>query len=252
MTTIFDPNMYLKTVMIVGCGGTGAAVARIVARILYDLKRSRRHTPDLVLVDPDIVEPKNIGRQLFSHSEAGRYKAEAIARRLNFALGLDVAWINAPLDARRHDDRYGGRVVISCVDNHEARREIHQMKGVLIASGNHKTTGQVCIGNTNDPELVQHDFGKATCRHLPKEGLLFPDLLQPEPMTAQPVVSCAEQIESGEQSLLVNDWQANVIGGYVYKLLHRQPITSFLTFIDSENGTVSSKAICCEELAVYL
>lgn len=252
MTATFDPNMHINSVMIVGCGGTGAAAARIVARIIYDLQRSRRHAPNLVLVDPDIVEAKNIGRQAFAMTEIGRFKAEAIARRLNFALGLDVSWISEPLDASKHNNRYGSQIVISCVDNHVARQEIHRLNGVLIASGNHKDSGQVCIGNTDDPVLVQRDFGKSAYRHLPKEGLLFPDLLQPEPVIVQPSVSCGELIESGEQSLLVNDWQANVIGNYVYKLLHRQPINSFLTFIDSDSGMVTSKAICREELEVYL
>lgn len=252
MTATFDPNMHINSVVIVGCGGTGAAAARIVARIIYDLQRSRRHTPNLMLVDHDIVEAKNIGRQAFAMTEIGRFKAEAIARRLNFSLGLDVSWISEPLDASRHHNRYSSQIVISCVDNHAARQEIHRLDGVLIASGNHKDSGQVCIGNTDDVKQVRRCFDEKQYHYLPKEGLLFPDLLQPEPVIVQPAVSCGELVESGEQSLLVNDWQANVIGNYVYKLLHRQPITSFLTFIDSDSGMVTSKAICREELEVYV
>ena len=81
---------------------------------------------------------------------------------------------------------------------------------------------------------------------------MFPDLLQPEPVIEQPAPSCAELVTMGEQSLLVNDWQANVVAGYVYKLLHRQPIHSFLTFIDSQAGVVVNKPICRDELEVYL
>lgn len=256
MMSVFDPNIYIKTVMLVGCGGTGATTARIIARILYDmsnqrLARSRKHTPQLVLVDPDVVEAKNIGRQLFSPAEEGRFKAEAIARRLNFALGLDVAWVVEPI-APRHDDRQGNTLMISCVDNHEARRVMNNLSGVLIASGNHRDGGQVCIGNTNDPAHVRDYLGADRYPYLPKEGLLFPDLLQPEPVIEQSAPSCAELVTMGEQSLLVNDWQANVVAGYVYKLLHRQPIHSFLTFIDSQAGVVVNKPICRDELEVYL
>ena len=65
MSGIFDPNTHIQTVVIAGCGGTGAQVARIVARILYDMRRARLHTPNLLLIDPDHVEEKNVGRQLY-------------------------------------------------------------------------------------------------------------------------------------------------------------------------------------------
>lgn len=48
----------------------GAQVARIVARLLYDMRRARLHTPALLLIDPDVVEEKNVGRQLFTPADA--------------------------------------------------------------------------------------------------------------------------------------------------------------------------------------
>jgi hypothetical protein len=116
----FDPNTQISTITIVGCGGTGAQVARIVARIVYDMRRARLHTPKLLLVDPDTVEEKNVGRQLFCVSEAilGLPKAEVVGKRLNMALGLDIAWCVEPFSAERHGSRYGSQLVIGCVDNH--------------------------------------------------------------------------------------------------------------------------------------
>jgi tRNA A37 threonylcarbamoyladenosine dehydratase len=61
----FDPNTHIQSIVIVGCGGTGAQVARIVGRIVYDMQRARLHTPKIILIDPDIVEEKNVGRQLY-------------------------------------------------------------------------------------------------------------------------------------------------------------------------------------------
>lgn len=257
MSGIFDPNVHIKTVAIVGVGGTGTAVARIVARIIYDMQRSRKHTPQIVLIDPDIVEPKNIGRQgLFIPADEGQHKVEVIGRRLNFAFGLDIAWIPEPVDAVRHFDRYGGNLVISCVDNHMARKELHRISGVQIASGNHENAGQVCIGSTDDRELMRRfiDGRDGKYPYLPKEGLLFPELLEPEsvPERPTPAPSCGELIEVGEQALLVNDWQATVIGSYVYKLLHRQPITTFLTFASADDLVIQSKFINRQELEAYL
>ncbi len=93
MSGVFDPNMYIKTVTIVGIGGTGAQVARIVGRITYDMQRARRHASQIVLIDPDTIEEKNVGRQLFSPSLLGKNKAECVGKMLNLALGLDVRWI---------------------------------------------------------------------------------------------------------------------------------------------------------------
>ncbi|NUQ05919.1 MAG: ThiF family adenylyltransferase [Anaerolineae bacterium] len=184
MNGIFDPNTYIKTITLVGVGGTGASAARIVARILYDMQRARQHAPSLVLIDPDRVEEKNIGRQaLFAPADIGQFKAECVARRLNAALGLDIGWIAEPLDPERHADRFGSGLVISCVDNHEARRAVHRMKGVQISGGNHADSGQVCIGNVDDPDLMRRfiDGRDGKYPYLPKEGLLFPALLEPEP-----------------------------------------------------------------------
>lgn len=257
MSGVFDPNTYIKTVTIVGCGGTGAQVARIVGRMAYDMQRSRKHAPQIVLIDPDTIEEKNIGRQLFSPSLLGKNKAECVGRMLNLALGLGVCWIQDHVDATHHFDRYGGNLVISCVDNHEARQEIHRVNGILIGAGNHNDSGQVCIGNVDDPDLMRKFINGRDSKYpyLPKEGLLFPELLQPEPPrpTPEPTASCAELVAEGSQHLLVNDMMATVVGQYVYKLLHRQPIYSFLTYISIGDMPASrSLSICREEMEVFL
>jgi len=254
MSGIFDPNLYIKTITIVGVGGTGANVARIVGRIVYDMQRNRRHTPEIVLIDPDRVEEKNVGRQLFAPCDIGQYKAEVVGKRLNYALGLATHWIPDAVDAKRHFDRYGSNIVISCVDNHLARREIHKIDGIHLSSGNHKDSGQVILSNTDDPDLVKRYWDEEKVRYLPKEGLLFPALLEPEHRPEPPPqnLSCAELVASGEQDLLINDWMATIIGQYLYKLLHQQPITSFMTFINVDSMAVRSVPICREELEVYL
>jgi len=250
----FDPNTHITTVTVVGVGGTGAQVARILGRIVYDMQRARRHTPQIVLIDPDTVEEKNVGRQLFSPSVLGMPKAEVVGRMLNLALGLDVRWIVDDVDPVKHFDRYGGNLVVSCVDNHEARQAIHRVNGIVLGGGNHHQNAQVCIGNTDDLDLMRRfiDGRDGKYPYLPKEGLLFPELLQPEPPRPSPPVSCGERIETGEQSLLVNDWMANIIGQYAYRLLHRLPIQAFLSFINSDDFVVGHKPICRSELMLYL
>jgi hypothetical protein len=50
MSGFFNPSVHIKTITIVGVGGTDAQVARIVGRIVYDMRRSRGHTPQIVLI----------------------------------------------------------------------------------------------------------------------------------------------------------------------------------------------------------
>lgn len=258
MSAIFDPNIHIQSITIVGCGGTGAAVARIVARIIYDMHRARLHTPNVLLIDPDIVEEKNVGRQLFTPADAALKlpKVEVVGRRLNMALGLDMAWCVEPFIAEKHGDRYGSQLVIGCVDNHLARRELHQARGILIGAGNFRNGGQVVIGNTADPAIMQRHINghEGKYAYLPKEGLLFPALLEPETPTSepQPTLSCAELVLRGEQDCLVNDWMACAVGQYVYALLRRQPIRTFASFISLDGMSVRSLPIHRDELTTYL
>jgi len=253
----FDPNIHIQQVTIVGIGGTGSQVARIAARILYDMRRNRMHTPQLILIDPDSVEEKNVGRQaFFAPADVGQPKAAVVGKRLNLALGLDTAWITEPANAEKHFDRFGS-LVISCVDNHVARKELSRVPGCHISCGNERYHGHVCIGSCTDRDLMlRHLDGRdGKYSHLPHESLLFPQLLEPEPDLVSPVepASCAEAVAMGSQSLLVNDWIACAAGNYLYALLHRRPITSFLSFVDCEGmPSVRSVPICREELAVYL
>lgn len=254
MKQYFDPHLYLRKIAIIGLGGTGSDVARIVARILYDMKRNHHHIPELVLIDPDRVEEKNTGRQMFSPSDIGQYKAEVVGKRLNYALGMETSWILDPVSAKDHFQGYNSQIVISCVDNYLARQEIHKIQGILIGGGNHRNSGQVTIGSCDDPDLIKRHLDEEKIRYLPKEGLLFPALLEPEPEAeVKPDTrSCAELLASGEQDLLINNWVAMVIGQYLYKLLHRQPIHSFLTYINADSIGIRSLPIKREELEVYL
>ena len=251
---IFDPNTHIQSVVIVGCGGTGAQVARIVGRVIYEMRRARLHTPKIILIDPDVVEEKNIGRQLFTPADGvlGLPKVEVVGKRLNMALGLDVAWIAEPVSADKHLDRYGSQLVISCVDNHLARRELHQACGILIGAGNYRDGGQVVIGNTADLEQMRRhlDGNDGKYAYLPKEGLLFPSLLEPEASTPEPqaALSCGDLVLRGEQDVLVNDWMACVVGQYTAALLRRQPIRTFASFISLDGMSVRSLPICREEL----
>jgi PRTRC genetic system ThiF family protein len=243
---VFDPNIHIQTVTIVGLGGTGAQIARSVARMVYDMKQARLHAPQIVLIDPDLVETKNVGRQLYVEADVGQLKAHVLMRRFNLALGLDIAAIAQPVDAERHFD-------------HLARRELAKAANntVWLDTGNHASAGQVVIGNVGDRDLMLRflDGQNGKYSYLPNAGLLFPSLLEPEPEAKpqpEPTRSCAELVATREQDLLINDWVAVTAAQYIYKLLHREPIASFVSFVSADGMSVRSLPICRDELLPYL
>jgi PRTRC genetic system ThiF family protein len=203
------------------------------------------------------VETKNVGRQLYTEADVGQPKAHVLMRRFNMALGLDIIAIDQPVSAERHFERWGN-LIVGAVDNHLARRELAKASGaVWIDSGNHFNAGQVVVGNTDDYETAMRyiDGQNGRYAYLPNAGLLFPALLEPEPEATpqpEPERSCAELVAAREQDLLVNDWMAVIASQYVYKLLRRQPITSFVSYVSADGMSVRSVPICRDELLAYL
>lgn len=253
----FDPNMHLREVVVVGLGGTGAQVARSIARLVYEMKRSGLHAPSVRFIDPDVVEEKNIGRQLFSYGDIGHNKAQVLAARFNAALGLDIAAINQPVNAKEHFERYSTSLVIGAVDNEVARRELANIQGALwLDCGNFKNAGQVILGNLGDCEAMLRHMKEKTdkYRYLPHAGLLFPALLKPEVVEVPTIspISCADLVALGEQALFINDLMAAVAAQYLWRLLYRQPIHTFVSFIDGDSLSVRSLPICQDELLPYL
>lgn len=256
----FDYDREIKHILIVGLGGTGSQLARSIARMIYDMRSRRLATPELSFIDPDAVSMKNVGRQMFAAADVGHNKAEVLARRFNAALGLEISWLPESFDADRHigTESWQGRSFLVCgaVDNHLARRALAKRDGVLwIDCGNHFSAGQVVIGTTKDRLVVRkelkHAKSSAEINVLPNAAALFPALLEPE-ATTEPEVSCADLVALGEQHLLINDLIAGVAAGYVYKLLHRQPITTFISYVDLDLMNVRSVPITAENLRPFL
>lgn len=261
MMNVYDPHVHIKEVILVGTGGTGAQIARSVARLVYDMSRARLHVPVVCFIDPDMVEEKNIGRQLFSYGDLGQNKARVLAGRFNAALGLSISAIDQPFDAASHVTHARSTLLIGAVDNERARSELASAENALwLDAGNHRNSGQVIIGDLSDREMMlQYVDGKdSVYTHLPNAALLFPQLLEPEipSESGQEMrdagLSCAELVAVGEQGLFVNDLVASVAAQYIWRALYRQPITTFASFVDGDSLSLRSLPICRDELLPFL
>ena len=182
------------TVTVVGCGGTGGFVAEGLARLLPP-------RADLVLIDHDRVEERNLARQNFTRGELGQFKSEALARRLSKRHGLPIAYSTLPV---MMTELRWPSLIIGCVDNGPARREIakrvqdrgltwvggysHSVPRELqrgpeleaylwwVDAGNAESYGQILIGNTD-----RTIFNKDICLGLPLPTLQRPDILREVP-----------------------------------------------------------------------
>ena len=147
-----------------------------------------RQTYDLILIDMDTVEERNLNRQSFTKTDIGLFKSEALAKRLAGKYQRPVQYSVLPVGAA---DLPKG-IVVGCVDNGLARQtiaeRIHDGQW-WVDSGNGTNFGQVLIGNSKI-EKLRPSFTADLCVRLPLPTIQQPALLTQVPRQR----SCAEAV----------------------------------------------------------
>lgn len=226
------PAFQRVNLTLVGCGGTGSHIASGLVALAQALQERDQHM-ELLFVDPDHVEPKNVGRQLFAAGNVGRAKATVLAVRLSAAFGLGVMSAVRPIDARDtflHPDAGALNIVIGAVDNKPARAliaaAVAAAQGRLwwLDAGNEDHSGQVALGNRTQAAQLKGTVGLDMLADLPAVSVLYPDLVaMPKPIKLIKVkgrkpkaANCADAVAAGEQGLMVNRMAA----GWALAMLH--------------------------------
>lgn len=254
------PKEYSKLrIILVGAGGTGSYAALAMARLVFELREQGRAV-EFLIIDPDRVESGNIPRSNFCTAEIGRFKARTLAERITLAWGVEVSYQREQFDAEKHlkqssSDYRQLTVLVGCVDNHLARRELHRavddFQGYRISdapniwwidAGNGKSSGQVLIGSTTKRvKTEEHFVGTSICRSLPAPTLFHPELLEDQEARSahktETPLSCAERIRLGEQSLNINQRVAVEVGEMLTAFLLTNSLRRFATYFDLETGT---------------
>lgn len=249
-------------VFIIGGGGTGSYAAMAIARLAFELQRIGKKV-EITIIDPDRVESGNIPRSNFCAAEIGRYKAQTLATRITLAWGLEIAHINEELDYEKHIKPGGNgykelTILVGCVDNHLARREIHRILQESsryrshdvpeiwwIDGGNGKSSGQVLIGSSVKKDKPENYFTTSTiCKKLPAPSVIHPELLEnqelPKKRENVETLSCPELVRLGEQSLNINQRVAVEIAEMLTELLLVSNLRRFATYFDQTSGTSHS------------
>ncbi len=203
-----------------------------------------------MLIDHDRVEPHNLLRQNFYPGEVGKFKSQALAERLSRQFGRPIRYSVQPYTRRLSEFELGGGLssllsadlIIGCVDNAPARREIAHHLGQhtwWLDAGNGYSSGQVLIGNRYSVEYLYGGFNQALgqVRFLPAPGLQAPSLLIPPSAPDTPQADCAEAVEREEQSPVINQAMATLVLEFVYRLLAHK-LTWMGAYIDLDAGTL--------------
>ena len=235
----------------VGCGGTGSFLAPLLCRLANFLSFARKRV-DLIFVDFDRVEEKNLWRQNFCWGELNYNKAQALAMRYKTAFPkLNIRAVQSNMNRVTLDESIP-TLIIGCVDNPHARREIEQSIVQHISNiafgqtdipcywldcGNGYTYGQVAIGNWYSTELEDYQLEVATCTKLPLPSIQYPQLLLPSEGDTD--ISCAEQIVLDGQSLNINSQMAVIAAEMTHQLLNSQ-LKRFQVELDLFRGSMQS------------
>jgi PRTRC genetic system ThiF family protein len=191
------------TVALIGCGGTGSQVLSILARMNKALIALNHLGLHVTAYDDDIISEANIGRQLYSESEIGEYKATSLITRFNRFYGTKWEAIN-----RKFGVSKSYNITITCVDDFDTRLNIGKLLKAM-PKGNHDTanfywldfgntnnTGQAILGTLFKSDKPLDCFDKwASLYKKPKKNINVPSC------------SLAEALE--KQDLLINSSLAN-------------------------------------------
>lgn len=210
--------------VIVGCGGTGGYVAESLTRLLPG-------TAQIVLVDFDRVEERNLRRQNFFQEDIGKYKSVALAERLTRQFDRPVSYSTLPIQELTVPQM---AIVVGCLDNGIARAEITEhaagQYSWWIDAGNGENFGQVLIGNSKIAEFHEKD---ELVTQLPLPSIQRPEILLQAPTTPQP--NC---IDIPEQGPTINQIVAALTVEVVRRLYMGTCPWMQLT-VDMEHGTMS-------------
>lgn len=190
--------------------------------------------------DPDRVSEANVGRQLYSTADVGRFKALVTIHRLNQFYGLDwdaypYRYDEHPVSALQYHD---GDLVVSCVDTRSARRAIHERLfeqhsncRYWLDLGNQEATANCVLGQ---PPETYGPKRKAEKLRLPCVTELFAELLDATiPDDNKP--SCSVPMSLAAQGLFINDLVVRFAAHLLYELFSRGKIAQHGVLINLDS-----------------
>jgi hypothetical protein len=194
-------------VLLVGCGGTGSAMATGLVYLHQALLAfGHPHGLRVTMVDGDRISQANCVRQPFSESEIGLYKADVLATRINLFWGLD--WQSD----------------ISYVDR---RWRVNR------PAGNNADSGQFVLGQPPSVDCPTQ------VRRIPTIADLFPEIIDPDLDARDKLPSCSAMEALESQSPFINQALAYQALGMLAQFFRRGILTYHGGFLNLATGRMS-------------
>ena len=247
-------------ILIVGVGGTGGLLANFLCKTL-----AKRKDVCVTLADADVVEAKNLIRQPYMEEDIGACKSEALAEALQDAYDVSVLSENSYIESAEDIDQmfyharevyrienseggyYGSsynevRILCGCVDNHAARKCMHEYfmgedfsynRSLLLYadSGNEFNYGEVVFGLCEGDKVIA-----------PDKVHYFPDLFDGE-LTPRSQESCEALNESAPQHFTTNLMAATIMLSGISRLIQTGVFpTGIVNFDSGITGTFRMSA----------
>lgn len=258
-------NIYPFIVQI-GTGGTGGYLVQHIAQLLGTTKKPATY----VIADPDVIEKKNLGNQLFLPSEVGLKKADVLAERYSYAYDLDIrsyseGYIESVNDIKNlFNADYiskGGYyttllpIIIGCVDNNFTRKIMHEFFSthpcIYIDAGNEATVVPADWQRRPKDQWTAEELtafkesgwsGQVVTGinlNLYKQESVaekFPDILEDEDSLKPSSLSCTELTASEPQRLNVNKFAALAILNVLTEIVEDFTVSSHVILFQAKKG----------------
>ncbi len=224
-------------VTVVGCGGTGSAIAAGLP-YLHQAMLALGHPRglDVTFIDGDRISRANCVRQPFSVSEIGLYKATVLASRINLFWGL--GWKGSPYFV---DETWRGEtdIVIGCVDSRKARNGIMVSQAYWnslywLDIGNNADSGQFVLGQPDNRKVAKKEL------RLPTVADLFPEIVDPKLDKKDRLPSCSSIEALQRQEPFVNQTLAYQALAMLARLFRYGRLSYHGGFINIATGRTSS------------
>lgn len=223
-------------VTVVGCGGTGGAVAAGLPYLHQAmLARGHPHGLDVTFIDGDRISRINCVRQPFSESEIGLYKATVLATRINLFWGL--GWKASPhfLDESWHEET---DILIGCVDSRKARYMItashaYWNSHYWLDIGNNADTGQFVLGQPDNRR------NKKNALRLPTVADLFQEIINSRLDKKDKLPPCSAVAALKRQEPFINQTLAYQALALLARLFHYGRLSHHGGFINLATGRMS-------------
>lgn len=219
-----------QRVVVIGLGGIGS---QLLPSLLHYLV-SRKFAGEIVLMDGDLYEEKNLNRQLVPDMGIGMNKAEALAVSFKHlpvtisALPYYLDEINVELVIKEND------LIVCGVDNHYTRRLIDErvqaMKNVSYISGGNDLTD----GNS---QVVRRRGGKSID---PPLCAVHPEIaaaLEPPDFTP----GCDAMVNAAPQIIVTNLMVASTMLNEMWAIMEDQELPYSEVYIDVIVNAARSK-----------